>query len=101
MILLTEGLFAFLIVAVLTTLVGALFTGNWQSALALGLVLGAISSATAPAATVDVLWEYKTRGILTRTILAIVALDDGLALLLYGFAGSFAGVLIGGGESGL
>ena len=42
------------------------------------MTLGSIASATAPAATVDVLWEYKTRGILTTTVLAIVALDDGL-----------------------
>jgi Kef-type K+ transport system membrane component KefB/predicted transcriptional regulator len=100
-ILFAEGLFAFLIVTVLTTFVGALFTGNWYSSLAFGLVLGAISSATAPAATVDVLWEYKTRGILTRTILAIVALDDGLALLLYGFASSISARLVGITESGL
>lgn len=100
-ILFAEGLFAFFIVAVLTTFVATLFTSNWRSSLALGLVLGAISSATAPAATVDVLWEYKTRGILTRTILAIVALDDGLALLLYGFASSVSGRLLGNGQSGL
>jgi CBS domain-containing protein len=36
---------------------------------------------------------------LTRTILAIVALDDGLALLLYGFATSFAGALLGDGHT--
>ncbi len=100
-ILFAEGLFAFLIVAVLTTLVAALFTGNWHSSLAFGLVLGAISSATAPAATVAVLWEYKTRGILTRTILGIVSLDDGLALFLYGFASSVSGRLLGNGQSGL
>ena len=66
-ILLAEGLFAFFIVTILTFLTGALLTGNWYASLALGLVLGAISSATAPAATVDVLWEYKTRGILLQT----------------------------------
>jgi Kef-type K+ transport system membrane component KefB/predicted transcriptional regulator len=100
-ILLAEGLFAFFAVGILTFLAGTLFTGNWRASLALGIVLGAISSATAPAATVDVLWEYKTRGILTRTILAIVALDDGLALLLYGFASSFAGGLMSGGKYNL
>jgi Kef-type K+ transport system membrane component KefB len=46
---------------------------------------------------VDVLWEYKSKGPLTTTILAIVALDDGLALILYGFAFAFAGVLLSGG----
>lgn len=98
-ILLSEGLFAFVIVGIGATLTAYLFTGHLSSSLALGLVLGAVSSATAPAATVDVLWEYKTRGPLTRTILAIVALDDGLALLLYGFATSFAGALLGSGQS--
>jgi Kef-type K+ transport system membrane component KefB len=97
-ILISEGVFAFLMVGLLTTVGAYLFTHDVHRSLAMGVVLGAISSATAPAATVDVLWEYKTRGILTRTILAIVALDDGLALLLYGFAGSFAAVLLGGGR---
>lgn len=100
-ILLAEGLSAFVMVALLTTLVAALFTGDWTRSLAFGLILGAIASATAPAATVDVLWEYKTRGILTRTILAIVALDDGLALVLYGFASSVAGRLVGVGRGDL
>ena len=96
-ILLTEGLFAFFIVTILCTLAGKIFMPNvtWKFSLALGLLLGAISSATAPAATVDVLWEYKTRGALTRAVLAIVALDDGLALLLYGIVASIAGILTG------
>ena len=64
-------------------------------------MLGAIASATAPAATVDVLWEYKTRGILTTTVLAIVALDDALALVLYSIASSLAMMLTGSGETSL
>ena len=97
-ILLAEGLSAFLVVGIGTSLTSYFFTHKLANSLALGLLLGSISSATAPAATVDVLWEYKTRGILTRTILAVVALDDGLALLLYGFATSIAGVLLGKGH---
>ena len=97
-ILISEGVFAFVAVGLLTGLVAYLFTHDLNRSMAMGVVLGAISSATAPAATVDVLWEYKTRGILTRTILAIVALDDGLSLLLYGFAASLAAVLLGGGH---
>jgi len=94
-ILVSEGVFAFMVVGVLTGLGTYYFTRDPNQSIALGVLLGAISSATAPAATVDVLWEYKTRGILTKTILAIVALDDGLALLLYGFAGSLAAVFVG------
>jgi len=81
-ILLAEGLGAFIIVTLATGLV----TRNW----ALALLLGAIASATAPAATVDVLWEYRAMGILTTMTLAIVALDDGLALLLFGLASAVA-----------
>ncbi len=92
-ILLCEGLLAALFVSTLTIL----FTHN----IALGILLGALSSATAPAATVDVLWEYRSKGPLTSTILAIVALDDGLALLLYGFAFAFADALVAGGELNL
>ena len=98
-ILIAEGVSTFLVVGALTGLGAYLFTHDLNQSLALGVMLGAISSATAPAATVDVLWEYKTRGILTRTILAIVALDDGLALLLYGFAASLAAVFLGSGHS--
>jgi len=68
-----------------------LASGNWP----LAILLGAIASATAPAATVDVLWEYRSRGLLTTTVLAIVALDDGLALLLYGVASSVLAPLTG------
>lgn len=88
-ILLCEGLTAFALVTLLVT---------WYTKEpALGIVLGALASATAPAATVDVLWEYKSRGPLTTTILGIVALDDGLALALYGFAIAFAQVMLAGG----
>ena len=93
-ILLFEGITAFLTVTVLAGVVAmAFFPPN--VAWALALLLGAIASATAPAATTDVLWEYKTKGPLTTTILGIVALDDGLALVLFALATSIAGSLTG------
>ena len=94
-ILLAEGLGAFLVVFASASFIAWKFSGDVHTSLAMGLLLGAIASATAPAATVNVLWEYKTRGILTTTILAIVALDDALALLLYAFAAGIAGSLTG------
>jgi len=94
-ILCSEGIAAFVIVALLSGFVCWYFTGEAQTSVAMGLVLGAIASATAPAATATVLWEYKTRGPLTSTVLAIVALDDALSLLLFGFASSIAAALIG------
>ncbi len=54
-------------------------TQAWHTA----LIFGAVSSATAPAATVDVLAEYDAKGPLTTTLLAVVGLDDALSLLLF------------------
>ena len=97
-ILFSQGIGAFLLVAVGTWLVAWSVIGDLRISLAVGLVLGAISSATAPAATANVLWEYKTRGPLTAAVLAIVALDDALALLLYRGAATGAKALCGTGS---
>jgi Kef-type K+ transport system membrane component KefB/predicted transcriptional regulator len=95
-ILFSQGLGAFLFVAAGTSLAALLITEQPATAVALGLVFGAIASATAPAATANVLWEHKTRGPLTAAILAIVALDDALALLLYRAAATGAKALTAG-----
>ena len=94
-ILFSQGLGAFLLVAFGTSFMAWLISGRIYTSIAMGLVLGAIASATAPASTVNVLWEYKTRGPLTAAILAIVALDDALALLLYRGAATGAKALLG------
>ena len=94
-ILLAEGVTAFIVVFVLVGLLGSIFFGNPVYFWALGLLLGAIASATAPAATTDVLWEYKARGPLTTTVLGIVALDDALALMLFAIAASIVPGMLG------
>ena len=108
-ILFSQGLGAFLLVFLGTTMVMWLVLphiledmtniNRLYVSIATGLVFGAIASATAPAATVNVLWEYKTRGPLTAAVLAIVALDDALALLLYRGAATGAKAIIGTGHS--
>ncbi len=85
-ILLFEALGTF----VLVTLGIYLLTRSWHTA----LIFGALSSATAPAATVDVLAEYDAKGPLTTTLLAVVGMDDALALLLYSVAAAFAASLL-------
>lgn len=63
------------------------------------LIFGALASATAPAATVDVLAEYDAKGPLTTSILVVVGLDDALALILYSIAANLAEVtLVGSGS---
>ena len=96
-ILLGEGLLAFTLVCIAVTLVLNRITGNFQVSLAAGIVFAAIASATDPASTISVLWEYRTAGILTTTIIAIVALDDALAMTLYGIGTSVAQLLSGSG----
>ena len=47
------------------------------------IVLGAIASATAPAATLMVVKQYKAKGKLTDILLPVVAIDDAVGLVLF------------------
>jgi len=85
-IVILEALFAFIIV---TFSIEAM-THN----LPLALILGAISAATAPAATVMVIQELRARGPFTQTLLAVVAIDDAIALIIFSFASAIARTLI-------
>ena len=88
---LLESLGAFLLVSI------AIFI--WTKKLYVALIFGALASATAPAATVDVLREYQSSGPLTTTLFAVVGIDDGMAIAIYSFAALFAKILLGGGET--
>jgi len=99
-ILMFEGLTTFVVVTLFVSIIGYFLTGNLPASIAIALLLGAIASATAPAATTDVLWENKTRGPITSTVFGIVALDDALALMLFAFAASIAQILNGSGKVG-
>ena len=57
---------------------------------AYSIVLGAIAAATAPAATIMVIKQYKARGPVTETLLSVVALDDAVALICFGVAVAIA-----------
>jgi len=93
LILLGEGLAAFFLVGIFSTLIVYLVCHNLVTAVAAGVVFGAIASATDPASTIDVLWEYRSAGVLSTAIVAIVALDDALAMTLYGLGTSAASIL--------
>ena len=56
--------------------------------IAFSLMLGAIAAATAPAATVMIIKQYKAHGPVTDVLMSVVALDDAVALIA--FAVSFA-----------
>ena len=75
--------------------------GIFQAALAAALVdavliVGAIASATAPAATLMVVRQYKAKGPVTDLLLPIVALDDAVGLVIFSVSFGIAQAMQGG-----
>ncbi|MBO4836621.1 MAG: cation:proton antiporter [Clostridia bacterium] len=62
----------------------------------LALLLGAIALATAPAATLMVVRQYKAKGPVTQMLLPVVAMDDALGLMVFSISASVAHGLLGG-----
>ena len=60
------------------------------------LTMGAIATATAPAATLMVVKQYKAEGPLTKLLLPIVALDDAVGLVVFAVSFGIAQSLDGG-----
>jgi len=52
----------------------------------IALLLGAIASATAPAATIMVVRQYNAKGPVSEMLLSVVAIDDAVALILFGLS---------------
>ena len=91
-----EALFASILVIVALLIAHFIFPEqvSWQ----LVLTLGAIASATAPAATLMVIKQYNARGPLVDTLLPVVALDDAAALILFAVLFQIATTLATGGS---
>ena len=62
----------------------------------MALLLGAIALATAPAATLMVVRQYKAKGPVTQMLLPVVAMDDALGLMVYSVSASVAEGMTGG-----
>ncbi len=60
------------------------------------IVLGAIASATAPAATLMVIKQYKADGPLTKLLMMVVAIDDAVGLILFAVSYGIANALEAG-----
>ena len=91
-----EALFASIFV--IAALVAAHFIFPEQVSWELVLTLGAIAAATAPAATLMVIKQYRARGPLVDTLLPVVALDDAAALILFAVLFQIAMTMAGGGS---
>lgn len=68
---------------------------------AFSIVIASMSAATAPAATLMVMRQYRADGPLTRTVLPVVALDDVFGIMAFGIALSLARISVGGSDSTL
>jgi len=66
-----------------------------EQVLTTALFLGAISAATAPAAVLAVIHQYRARGPLTLTVLGVVATDDAVALINFSIVLGLASTLMG------
>jgi Kef-type K+ transport system membrane component KefB len=60
------------------------------------LVLGAVATATAPAATLMVVRQYKAKGKLTDILLPVVAIDDAVGLVVFAVSFGIAGSMHSG-----
>ncbi|MEK6230688.1 MAG: cation:proton antiporter [Luteolibacter sp.] len=87
------------IVAVLVT-AAVVFAGLALigSGVAAAILLAGIATATAPASTIDVVQETKSKSPFSQLLLSIVALDDAWGLLLFSFALAGAEILLGQGS---
>ena len=63
------------------------------------IILGAIATATAPAATLMVINQYKAKGPLTNILLPVVALDDAVGLIVFAVSTGIARALVSGSVS--
>ncbi len=82
--------------AVVFVVLGLIISGQNVS---FSLVLGAIAAATAPAATIMVIKQYRAKGPVTETLLSVVAIDDATALILFSLAVAVAQALSNGAAS--
>ena len=73
------------------------FIGDASLSVPVCITLGAIASATAPAATLMVVRQYKAHGPVTNLLLPIVALDDAVGLVIFAVSMGIALALQGGG----
>ena len=69
--------------------------------LPLALIYGAIAPASDPAGTVAVIQEYRAKGSLTSALYAVVGFDDGLGIIIFGFAASAARLIMLHGSGGI
>ncbi len=98
-----QGLVAFVISVLAIAFLAPLFMDISGASLVgvylpMALVIGAMASATAPTAVLAIVRELKAEGSFTTTLLAVVAYDDAIAVVLFSIALGVAMPLAGTGD---
>ncbi len=74
----------------------SLILGDDKLPMSVAITLGAVATATAPAATLMVVRQYKAKGKLTDILLPIVALDDAVGLVVFAVSFGIAKGMVSG-----
>lgn len=92
------GVFQAIVTCILVdaVLIGIHFAFPDKLSLPGAVILGAVATATAPAATLMVVKQYKAKGPVTKILLPIVALDDAVGLIVFAISFGVAKALIVG-----
>lgn len=86
--------FALLLLPKPTPIMDTVYAPFSKGNIAFGLILASMSAATAPAATLMVIRQYRAYGPVTKAILPITALDDIYGIVVFGFFLSIAQILV-------
>lgn len=99
LITIAEGGCAWFFVLMLVTFVAPLvlpsLSLDFRTYLTMGIVIGGISLATAPAVTMAIIEETRARGPLATTLLGVVALDDALAIIAFAVSVGVGATILG------
>lgn len=83
---------------ILVDLALILFAPLLHISYSVAIILGAIATATAPAATLMVVRQYKAKGIVTDTLLPVVAFDDAIGLIVFAVSLAISQSLLSGAQ---
>jgi len=75
--------------------------GNISDSILLAVLLGSVSIATAPATTLHVIREVKASGAMTTSLLAVIAMDNGLAIMIFGITMAVVKHIVSSGQGGI
>ena len=86
---LSESSGAWIFVTVVLAAFGSMLVPGkpfWETIFPMAVLIGAVSAATAPAATMAIVSELRAKGPFTTTLLAVVGLDDAIAIIIFAVA---------------